>query len=174
MAVSRPIQKHAGGLLDFLQIKNAGKNPSDLPDSIQPVLEMRDWLWQTYAEMVAGTDAAITAFAPVDKITVPANEWWALHEAVATATLVAAATLDLAPYYRMGPAGSANNFPIPLADPLDTPWAEATNSASYFRRMTHPIPLLLPPGAILGIRPTNISANTTAGNLIVRITRMKA
>lgn len=170
--MSGPIQKIPGGLLDFLQLKNAGRNPADLPEVLQPVLEMQQWYWQTYAEITGGTDAAIVAVGLVDKVTVPDNEFWAVHEVQVDAALAVGSVVEIIPYFRQGPAGSINNYPFNLADPYL--WDAATMGTVYLRRMLHPLPLLLVPGSILGIRTYRLSAATTTGNLFARFTRMKA
>lgn len=171
-AMAGPIQKIPGGLLDFFQLKNSGRNPHELPSVLQPVLAMEQWYWQTYSEIVGGTDAAIAGVAPVDKITVPDNEFWVVHEVQVDATLAAASVVIIVPYFRQGPAGSVNNYPFNLAE-MDV-WDAATAGTTYLRRMTHQAPLLLIPGSILGLRAPRLSAATTTGNLFARITRMKA
>lgn len=49
-----PIQRLPIGFLDALNLKNNGQLPRWLPDSIQPTLEMRDWLLAQDKEVVWG------------------------------------------------------------------------------------------------------------------------
>lgn len=168
---SRPIQQIPGGLLGFLQLKNAGQNPSELPASLQAVLEMREWYWQSFAQVAVGTDAAIAAAGFVDKITVPAGEYWAIHDVAVVATLAAASNGLFVGYYRNG-QGAANQFPFNLSDPQR--WTEATDGAALVFTMRPRDTLLLQPGAVLGIRTLFLSAATTTGNMTVRYTRLQA
>lgn len=168
---SRPIQQIPGGLLGFLQMKNAGRNPSVLPDELAAVLEMRDWYWQTFPLIAAGVDAAIAAAGLVDKLTVPAGEYWAVHDVEIVATLAAASNGLFVAYYRTG-QGAANQFPFNLMPPQR--WTQATDGNTLTAVMTPRATLLLGPGAQLGIRTLFLSAATTTGNLVARYTRLPA
>lgn len=171
METSGPIQAQVGGFLGFLQLKNNGRNPGELPNTMQSVIDVRQWFWQTYAEVIVGTDAAIAAAGLVDKLTVPQGEFWAVHDVTLTATVAAASTSLFQPYYRNG-LGAANSFPFPLSVP--TRWAEATDGTSVLVPMTPRETLLLQPGGVLGVRALFLSAATTAGNLVARVTRLRA
>lgn len=88
--MSGPIQVIPPGLLGFFQLKNMGRNPSDLVDSVQPSLEMFDWYMQARAEYVGlgntgGVPNATTQFrALAPAVFVPDGEFWY----IVTATLI--------------------------------------------------------------------------------------
>lgn len=171
MPNSGPIQTYPQGLLGFLQIKNNGKYPALLPDSLQPVIEQLRWMLETNAESTVGTDAAIAAAGTAMYLTVPEGEFWCVHDCVANVVLAAAATYVGVPAYRLGPVGSLS-FARPLARLQQ--WAEATHGATVVIPAELYMPIFLPPGGQIGIRTTALSAPTTAGNVVARITRLPA
>lgn len=80
-----PVQVIPPGLLSFFQLKTMGRNPSDLVESIQPNLDMRDWYFASKREQstldVAGATLALgfNNNATVDAdggFNVPADQWW--------------------------------------------------------------------------------------------------
>lgn len=167
--MSGPIQTNPVGLLGFFQLKNMGKNPSEFMESLQPALEMRDWYLQTNSEIRSGVDAAIAAAGTARYLEVPAGKMWAVHDVAISANLAAAATIRLQPTYAMGPTGSALSFHFPLNEKVN--WDQATDGTTLVIRADLAGRLLLiPPGGCLGIRTFALSAATTAGNVVARIT----
>lgn len=79
--MARPIQTIAGGLLGFFQLKNNGLNPVEMPEVLQPVLELREWYWETNHEFANNVVTDPTAGGTTQLsmgITVPPGENWAL------------------------------------------------------------------------------------------------
>lgn len=78
-----PIQVFAEGLLGFLQLKNNGRNPHNLDNSIYGMVELRDWLFATRETIPTATSVntntvGFKVFSP--DITVPSGEvWWVTH-----------------------------------------------------------------------------------------------
>lgn len=170
MPGSRPIQSQPQGLLGFLQLKNLGQNPSELPDVLQPVLELRDWYLQTNSEIVSGTDAAIAAVGVSNNLIVPQGEYWFVHDVGLLIQLAAGATWRGAICYRNGPAGLLGiNFQ--LAETIN--WAQATDGTNVLQGMTRDRPLIIPPDGRIGIQTSALSAPTVTGNVFARITRLK-
>lgn len=169
-----PIQVIPPGLLGFLQLKNGGQNPRQFPEVLQPVLELMHWYLFANSEVVLGTDAAIAAAGLVNYLTVPDDEFWAVHDVQAAVTLAAGSTAVLSIYYRSGPSGGAANFPFSLSE-APVIWTEATMGNGAIARMERERPLLIvPPGGALGVRAHFLSAASTTGNVAARITRLPA
>lgn len=88
------------GFLGFLQLKNFGKNPSEVPEVIAPTFDMLSWYMQGEAVPMAGTDATRACTSDLDgfvaltsnTITVPDGEWWFVHNVYLYASLPAATT----------------------------------------------------------------------------------
>lgn len=175
--ISRPIQVIPSGLLGFLQLKNNGQNPQDLPDVLQPVLELRDWYLQSRAEeIVTPTNipsmALPTATFGFQTFTtnptvpvVPDKEWWYVHDIAIVTTFVPAADFIGGAIGWVSPNTAGNtklvsivqNFPG--AANIVGAWR---NDRSFF----------VPSGAIFGFFPTQ---NTrAAGNLTISLTTLRA
>ena len=168
---SRPIQTQPKGLLGFLQLKNQGQNPAELPDTLQSVLEMRDWYLQTSAEIVGGTPILINAAGTFDALTVPFGEWWFVHDVMVSYTMVAAATIAIAPAYRYGPQGFSSSG-VPLAPIRQSSQATLGTVIRIPSEVT--VPMFLPPGGRLAIVVGATSDITQNAVLIARITRLQS
>lgn len=86
MKLYGPIQQIPPGLLGFLQLKNQGLGLGDLPDTLQGVLELRDWLLHAdarnsgrYERNIAASSSGIGAFNTPGPLLVPDSEWWYVH-----------------------------------------------------------------------------------------------
>jgi len=98
--VSGPLNVIPPGFLGFLQLKNFGKNPSEVPEVIAPTFDLLKWYLQAEARPMAGTDATRALTNDLDgfvalttaTITVPDGEWWYVHSVYLYANLPAAAT----------------------------------------------------------------------------------
>lgn len=170
-----PIQLVPPGLLGLFQLKDNGRGIQSLPDVLQGVLELRDWYFQSRAEISQGTHGITvaagtrgwTSFSP-GIIEVPPREWWWVHTyTIITADIAAGDTVTFLPMYipqatgslrflALGPAnknmGGTANRPVVLAQ-------------NFF----------LPPGSILGfwIEQHGAVGNTSfTGHL--RFTRLPA
>lgn len=79
---SGPIQLNPPGLLALLQVKNSGKNPTVLLDSVSPTVDMGTWYMrsmQEYSQVVGNLPADGSGTLGVS-ISVPQGEWWFVHE----------------------------------------------------------------------------------------------
>jgi hypothetical protein len=72
--------------MGFFQLKNAGRNPSDLGDSVFPVLDLRDWYMQARAELIpvasrslAATTVGIVFFTTAAPIVPEGEAWWVIN-----------------------------------------------------------------------------------------------
>lgn len=167
---SKPIQLIPTGLLGFFQLKNGGQNPNVMPDTLQCVLEMRDWYLQTQAFVLPGTDVAIAAVGLANYLTVPNGKIWFVHAAQAQIQLAAAATYQGSLFYSSGVGGAAQ-FPFALTEKVA--WNQATDGTQLAIGMIdYPRPLILNAGGIIGIRTYSLSAPTTTGNVVARITEI--
>lgn len=84
---SRPIQTQCGGLLGFLQLKNMGKNPAELPDTLQSVLDLREWFFETNAELEDQSTIAVSGTTAFTALTVPAQQIHAVLDLSAFGTM---------------------------------------------------------------------------------------
>lgn len=83
---SWPIQTQPQGLLSLLSLKNRGQNPSQLADTLQSVVELRDWLATSLYEDLEGSYSLDPANFPTSSLyeptagdicTVPDGQvWW--------------------------------------------------------------------------------------------------
>lgn len=77
-ASNPPIQVFPKGLLGFLELKR-GNAPSVLPNDLQ--LDVLRWLTETNSENLAEGPLALAAGNNMSTaFTVPANEWWLVHD----------------------------------------------------------------------------------------------
>lgn len=171
--ISGPIQVYPPGLLGFLQIKNRGENPSLLPDTIQSVMDLTEWMFQARAEdyqpdiahqrTLTTNQNSLRAFTPND-ITVPKGEWWWVH----SFSIVAPVST----------AGDSVNFACGIST---TSIGANEHIVSDYQVGTAPNDacgvtanrFFVPPGTIFGVRPKSITSPggiTFTGYL--RITRL--
>lgn len=103
-----PIQVIPPGLLGFFQLKTGGRNPTDMSETLQPVLECFDWYMQArggdYTNDVGVPNRLCNAIGTFgytnNPIQVPDGEiWWILEYSTRTATLAAAEAITLCPAY---------------------------------------------------------------------------
>lgn len=166
----RPIQAIPQGLLGFLQLKNAGKNPSEISELLQPVLDLREWYLQTAMRNFIGNGGAapsaalpnntvgfIGYLATVPNITVPANEvWYCPYYTALSATLLAAETIQFGCGFRNPDAGFT--YQSLIGEPCD-PVTGPNKRAFAFAR-----DFWLPPGTQLGIQ---VFQCATAATIVV-------
>lgn len=106
MSLYGPIQVVPPGLLGFLQLKSAGKNPAWLSSDISPVFDLLKFYLAPNAENVVGVTGNIatgsTGFIqPTNQAAfiVPAEEWWYVHT-FSMRTSVAFAAAGDAAYFK--------------------------------------------------------------------------
>lgn len=113
-----PIGLIPTGLLGFLQLKQLGRLPDGLMDSVQPSLDMRDWYFQSRRETAltfngtipSNTTSAVgeVTFSAGGTVVVPAGEYWYVESMTVPAIISAAAdTIRYAPDYM--PASGIND-----------------------------------------------------------------
>lgn len=173
---SRPIQTQPRGLLGFLQLKNMGQNPAVLPETLQSVLELREWLWETNAESVPSTIngvafiPAATAVGNYVVLAVPNDEAWALLDCTCTpVTGVGQAITFRLIYLDMNaPQGTAYGISDYLAK-------GASDISALAMPRSFRIPII-PPGGRLGIQITAITAAAAdfAGSFVARVARLRS
>lgn len=180
METYRPIQTIPQGLLGFLQLKNAGKNPSELNSLLQSTMDLRDWLWQTApTEAVAGTAAAIGASGFTSYITIPQQEWWVVYEVTATINQTLATDWGwFAPAYRMATTPGPQNHPWLLA-PLTLVDRGGTRDVGPLvnlpMQIANGMPRIFGPGFEIGIWSSTFAGGPDAlTNALARITRLRA
>jgi hypothetical protein len=163
--MSGPVQVFPPGLLGFLQLKNAGNNPSDLTDTIQTVIDARDWYFQ--ARMldalnlfgaVGTVNVNATGLVQFPVFTAPQTSWLYVDNFSATCALLAAEYIRAAPVLITFP-GVTGQQQLQLGDDVnDIVTARARSwicrSGAFF----------MPPGSILGLKVFDV---ITAGNIAV-------
>lgn len=163
--MSGPVQVFPPGLLGFLQLKNAGNNPSDLSNQISTVIDARDWYFQARmldALNLFGATGAVNVNAaglvqfPV--FTAPQTSWLFVDNFSAVCALLAAEYIRAAPVLITFP-GVTGQQQLQLGDDVnDVITARARKwscrSGGFF----------MPPGSILGLQVYDV---VTAGNISV-------
>lgn len=80
---NRPIQLAPSGVLGLLQLKNNGRNPSTLMDSVQPTLDLWPQYLLTNGEQILSANIAVNATGgagpAVPDCLVPEGECWAVQ-----------------------------------------------------------------------------------------------
>lgn len=79
-----PIQVQPAGWLSLLDLKDRGKFPAEVLDTVTPTIEMRGfWLRQKSETLGAGDETIATAASEfIELFSVPNNEWWYVHYAL--------------------------------------------------------------------------------------------
>jgi len=155
-----PLQLIPPGLLGFLQLKNAGKSPSELSSLLQSTMELRDWFFQSTFEQVIQT-ATITNGSVgfnlyTTPIIVPSGEYWWVHSyAVHVGGLIATDTVSFAPGFRLVQGGANAQYSVGVPQPLITGTAATRQGAAYVNDGW-----FVAPGTEFGIR---VMANETLG-----------
>lgn len=129
-----PIQVIPPGLMGLLQLKQQGRLPTDLADSVQPVLEMRDWyftgrrvattaLFPGAAPLATFNVPGVQTFVPSagGLATVPNGQYWYVDTCAAYGTLAAAADTVR---YSLVLLGSQGGDLVPLS----VDYADAANA----------------------------------------------
>lgn len=70
------LQKGPDGLLGALDLKTTGKNPNEFPNSLQAVLECRQFYLLRNRRVIAASGAFATINTMIASITVPQDEVW--------------------------------------------------------------------------------------------------
>lgn len=147
MAVeSGPIQLQPRGLLAFLQLKNQGRNPANLVDSIQPTFDILDWYQQANDRYVfaQGQEVGLSTTGSVQMDTAFDQDVWLLEYTVRAQPTPGAGEFRALCAYQPG-----NNSGVEIALG-DSP--SVFNAGEVFvARAELPRPLLLRAGSLLSI-----------------------
>jgi len=163
--VSRPIQVIPPGLLGFLQLKNSGQAPAELPDTLQGVLELRDWYFQArlvVSNQIHGGSAATAVFGfqaySPNTIVVPEREyWWVENYSFTSDTIPAGDLVTARAAYIVQASGATRPFLLG-----DQPPAPPGFPSGQYRLAVSASRFFLGPGSVLGFY---IDQNTrAAGN----------
>lgn len=173
---SGPIQLIPPGLLGFLQVKNQGRNPQLLPNTLQPTMDLLTWLMEARAETTVATvdvaPAAIgfTPYTTPAAVVVPSEEYWYVHDYTIqnNTALIATSTVSFACAWRIVTGALFSQFGVGVPQPLLNGVAGGRGGFAFAE-----FPFFLPPGAEMGIR---VIANEAAANITyqgnVRFTRL--
>lgn len=183
MPASRPVQNLATGFLSLLGIKNMGKLPEFLPDSVQPTIDMSEWykfsnaqqllLQETYAAPLSGV--VIPQSALLINGLVPEGRVWWVHETstafiwdATDATVNAFGLMAYAEY--LSQAGST----VLLGNPNTTSGAFSAVPTSGVTIQTPSLRnFFLPAGGMLGASVTHVSGtNPVVAIMSVRYTEL--
>lgn len=172
--MSRPIQTQPSGLLGFLQLKNMGKNPAELPDSLQAVLEMREWFWETNSQdlLVGGNITPLTGSTTgVTLFTVPSGFYWALLDVSYGLSIGAGDSMEAALVYRAPQGGVQFLNDLVFHDGAS---AGFTGVGRFFASRSNRI-VLLPPGTTIELAITRVTNVTgaLAAQLALRYTALQ-
>ena len=160
--MSGPIQTIPQGLLSLLQLKQTGSNPSQLLETVAPVVDLVQWWLQRQVVdlsfqlfgavstvLIGPAGHGQTAFT-TNPITVPQQQQWWIESFSLGGTLLAAEGITLAPLM-LEAGGTTHLLGPPYADVVT---ARARDFAVSVRNFW------LAPGSSLGVRV--MDANTAA------------
>lgn len=162
--MSGPIQVWPRGLLGFFQLKNNGRYPDQMPETLLPTFDLSSWYLNTNAVdftctrtgIVTGDDGQVSwSAANIDggsftSVTVPNDEWWALLEYTCYCVLGAGDTISLAP--------SVKNAPLSQFLALGTQTPESTGANRQVTSLLNYAPRFLAPGSELTATIGNVTA----------------
>jgi hypothetical protein len=161
-----PIQVIPRGLLGMLQLKSGGNNPSQLNETVQPVIDLYPQYKESLAQYqplggIALASGAVgpNFFAPL-AIIVPDNEiWWCMNYGIYTG-LMPVATDDcvFAPLMRTTRVGSIRIELCPNATPMPVAPSVAAANRQKFAGASG---FWMPPGSELGFFISSITAAVT-------------
>lgn len=143
--MSGPIQVIPPGLLGFLQLKNSGNNPRDMPESLLMTFDVLPWYLQAKKEIVVASSTLATDSqgfqSPPSVFNVPNSEAWYVHSHLVEVTGMALATdvLQMRCVYRSETITGAdcsgpNNVPfrlVPNTAIAGTYFATASQSSFF-------------------------------------------
>jgi len=175
--MSGPLQVIPAGLLGFLQLKNAGQNPRDLVDSVQPTFDLwRHYLasygeiWNQASTFIQAGPVGAVGFGAFNTlpIVVPTQQWWYVHSYNVRVVVAAGDTYRYQCAYRTNQLSTAH---VEIADSGNVVTADAAtwDPNKTFRDF------LVPPGTEFGIWATLLTVSgANSGTFIptLRFTRL--
>lgn len=174
---SRPLQIIPAGLLGFLQLKNAGQNPTVVPESLQATMDLLTWYLSTEAQDLARATASIAtgtvgfASFTTPPIVVPNGEWWYVHNfTIRTTALAATDQVHMAPGMVPQPA-SATGVTLAMGEGQLVVVPAATVGAAT---CSNRAPFFAPPGAelVIDLRVCLLTAGPETFTGMVRYTAL--
>lgn len=177
-----PVQIIPPGLLGFLQLKNMGKNPQLIPDSYQPTIEMRDWLFLARYEEVSvtitgGISVGYTEFNGGDigvySGVVPDNEaWWLVGITARTRPMIATESCQMEIAWSQKNGALSSQRPISIGP--TSPRVVGQAPLNQTRAICSAGQLFLPPGAWLGIYALeNVALSAMSISADLRMVRLR-
>lgn len=170
MPASRPIQVQPQALLGLLQLKNSGRNPEFLGDTVTPIIDLGDWYRVTNDELLPSAQtpalaaigtAAFSAANPNSAI-VPGNEWWYVTWATLSIAPGAGEALNAQLVWRANASlGGVHALTAPVAATAST--ANLVTARDFW----------LPPGAQILVNVVAAPTLTPSAFLNIRRTRMQ-
>lgn len=101
-----PISRRPAGLLDLLLTQQQGRNPSELRDSVQPVMEMTPF-YQSERLKISAVNANAAAVGSTATHSVPSGEYWKILS-LGVGGVFANATQTIGVYATIGNLQSTN------------------------------------------------------------------
>jgi len=157
--MSGPIQTIPQGLLGLLQLKQLGKNPFDLTDSVQSILDIFPLYVQRLSNsttLIVGSDSLALATGNIGNRTfvtaVPQGQAWYIERMSIDATMAAADFIRLAPSILYEGAGAGFCVAPDTSDAITARGRRLRTAAGGF---------WAPPGATFGVYVFDILAGTT-------------
>jgi len=147
------INRQPLGLLSFFGIKNSGRNPSALAESIAPTLDLSQWYLATNSQSTAINDN-VAAVGFTTFIQVPQNETWA----ILACTVNSQNALGAGQTLRIGGAFSRPSVLGNVVAPL-TLYGESVTVGAVAVAWSNPGSIVfVPPGATVGLYCAAIAA----------------
>lgn len=161
------INRSPTGLLSFFGIKNTGRNPSALADTLAPTLELVPWYLSQNSESMSFTGpVAAVGFSP-GFFNVPETETWA----VIGCTVNSQAALGAGVVLTIG-GGWIRNPNLAIVAPLTTLGTRSTTSQVAAAWSPVGTVEFMPPGARVGIYVTEIAAGPVSVTMNLTVVRM--
>jgi len=161
------INRSPSGLLSFFGIKNTGRNPQSIGDTLAPTLELVPWYLSQNSESISFTGpVAAVGFNP-GFFNVPENETWA----VIGCTVNSQAALGAGVVITLG-GGWIRNLNLSIVAPLTTLGPRSTTGQVAAAWSPVGTVEFVPSGARIGVYVTEIAAgpvNTTMNLTVVRM-----
>jgi hypothetical protein len=151
------------GLLGFLGIKNGGRYPQELADTLAPVWDISPLYLYSNSEVTTALQA-ISAIGSQAYQTVPTGElWYVLQQSAGSDTLTAGQTIEFSTNWT-DPAALVN---------VETGLMSGARTVGQRATATAQAPFIAGPGSILGINCTQLVAGPVNVRLKTRFVRMQ-
>lgn len=163
-----PLQILPTGLLGLFGIKNGGKYPQQLLESLQPVIDIFHLYGQTNEEHLLENLNAVAEGTQSTTLVVPENQFWMLHDMTVFAFANATELIEFNCEYLLRGNADYAVGPYELIDNV----AGAT-SLGKIARMERSREVILPPGTMITCHVARLIGNV-AFSVSARISRLIA